>query len=265
MKEIDTTETLKVKKEHTAYIVDFMALIRTITKITDTFERFAWKMVSYIPKGYGRIDFVADCYFENSIKASERLKRGISTNVIIKSTKSEIPIDFSLSFLMCGENKTRLIELIFQSMEDEKDEVPDLLQKEEIVISREEVCRKLNSIEILEFETLLPNHEEADTKVIVHAIEYLSSINEKNVLIRSPSGDADIIVLCVSLLYTYKERVFIDNGTGKSRKLIWLGGINLSHEKCKALPGIHAFTGNDYVSPFFKKGKEMLWMVISNG
>ena len=75
MKEIDTTETLEVKKEHTAYIVDFMALIRTITKITDTFERFAWKMVSYIPKGYGRIDFVADCYFENSIKASERFKR----------------------------------------------------------------------------------------------------------------------------------------------------------------------------------------------
>ena len=81
----------------------------------------------------------------------------------------------------------------------------------------------------LDFETLSSNHEEADKKVIAHAIEYLSSSNEKKVLIRSPSGDADIIVLCVSLLYTYKERVFIDNGTGKSRKLIWLGGINLSH------------------------------------
>ena len=140
-----------------------------------------------------------------------------------------IPIDFSSSFVLCGENKTRLIELIFQTKEDEKDEILDLLQSEEIVISREEVCRKLSSIEILEFETLLSNHEEADTKVIAHAIEYLSSSDEKNVLIRSPSGDADIIVLCVSLLYTYKERVFIDNGTGKSRKLIWLGGINLSH------------------------------------
>ena len=166
------------------------------------------------------------------------------------SSKSKIPIDFSSSFLLYGENKTRLIELIFQTMEDEKDEILDLLQSEEIVISREEVCRKLSSIEILEFETLLSNHEEADTKVITHAIKYLSSSNEKNVLIRSPSGDADIIVLCVSLLYTYKERVFIDNGTGKSRKLIWLGGINLSHEKCKALLGMHAFTGNGYFSSF---------------
>ena len=66
----------------------------------------------------------------------------------------------------------------------------------------------------------------------------------------------------MSLLYTYKERVFIDNGTGKSRKLIWLGGINLSHEKCKALLGMHAFTGNDYAPSFFKKGKEMCWKLV---
>ena len=65
MKEIGTTETLEVKKEHTAYIIDFMALIGTITKIPDMFERLEW------------IDFVAYCYFENSIKAYERLKRGI--------------------------------------------------------------------------------------------------------------------------------------------------------------------------------------------
>ena len=57
MKEIDTTETLEEKKEHTAYIVDFMAFICTITKLPDTFKRLAWKMVSYIPKGYGRNRF----------------------------------------------------------------------------------------------------------------------------------------------------------------------------------------------------------------
>ena len=55
MKEIDKTEALEVKKEHTAYIVHFMALIRMITKIPDTFERLAWKMVLV------EIDFVADC------------------------------------------------------------------------------------------------------------------------------------------------------------------------------------------------------------
>ena len=91
-------------------------------------------MVSYIQKGYRLINFVADCSFENSIKTSERLKCGISTKVIVKSSKSKIPRDFSSSFLLCGENKTRLIELTFQKMEYEKDEILDLLQSEEIVI-----------------------------------------------------------------------------------------------------------------------------------
>ena len=198
-------------------------------KIPDTFKRLAWKMVSYIQKGYRLINFVADCSFENSIKTSERLKCGISTKVIVKSSKSKIPRDFSSSFLLCGENKTRLIELIFQTMEDEKDEILELLQSEEIVISREEVAESLIILKYWSFETLLSNHEEADTKVTAHAIEYLPNSNEKNVLILSPSGDAAIIVWCVSLLYTYKERIFIDNATGKSRKLIWLGGVNLLH------------------------------------
>ena len=39
-------------------------------------------MVSF-PKCYSRIDFVADCYFEDSIKAFERLKPGISTKVLL--------------------------------------------------------------------------------------------------------------------------------------------------------------------------------------
>ena len=66
----------------------------------------------------------------------------------------------------------------------------------------------------------------------------------------------------MSLLYTYKERVFTDNDTGKSRRLIWLGGINLSHENYKAIPGMHGFTGNDYVSSFFKKRKDMCWKLV---
>ena len=40
-----------------------------------------------------------------AIKASARLKRGISTKVIIKSSKSKIPRDFSSSFLLVEKIK----------------------------------------------------------------------------------------------------------------------------------------------------------------
>ena len=40
-----------------------------------------------------------------AIKASARLKRGISTKVIVKSSKSKIPRDFSSSFLLVEKIK----------------------------------------------------------------------------------------------------------------------------------------------------------------
>ena len=80
------TSTLELQKEKTAYIVDVMALIRTLTNLSDAFERLTWKMFSCIPKGYHRLAFVADCYFQNSIKDTERSKRGTSNKVIVRSS-----------------------------------------------------------------------------------------------------------------------------------------------------------------------------------
>ena len=62
-------------KQKTAFIVDVMALIRTMSNLPYTFEILAWKFLSYIPKCYYRVDFVADCYFKSSIKDAERSKR----------------------------------------------------------------------------------------------------------------------------------------------------------------------------------------------
>ena len=62
-------------------------------------------MVSYIRKGYGHIDFVADCYFENSVKASERLKRGISNKVIVKSRNSIVKKNSCINSYIKSLNK----------------------------------------------------------------------------------------------------------------------------------------------------------------
>ena len=62
-------------KQKTAFIVDVMALRCTMSNLPDTFERLACKFISYIPKGYYRIDLVAYCYFKSSIKDAERSNR----------------------------------------------------------------------------------------------------------------------------------------------------------------------------------------------
>ena len=59
------------------------------------------------------------------------------------------------------------------------------------------------------------------------------------------------------LLHQFKnKRVLIDNGTGNSRKIIDMSSTNLKQLQRQELTGVHAFSGNDYVSRFFRKGKK---------
>ena len=115
-----TDETTPIfEKGNTAVIVDFMGLVRTITHVPDTFEDLAMKIISFLPIGFKRIDLVADSYRQNSIKDAERANRGQSSRIILKSALSKILREFS-KFLSNRENKTRMIELIFETLQRKK-------------------------------------------------------------------------------------------------------------------------------------------------
>ena len=109
--------------------------------------------------------------------------------------------------------------------------------------------------------TVLPNlnsdHEEADTKLV--ALVCAANVpSEESIMVRSPSGDTDILALFVA--HDFRDtKVFIDNGTGKNQKTIEVTSSQLSAEEKKALIGVHAFSGNDYMSSFFRKGKSAFW------
>ena len=97
-------------------------------------------------------------------------------------------------------------------------------------------------------ESLVSNQEEADTKVVLHALDALKK--DGNVCIRSPSGDTDILVIAIALL-KQNSRVLVDTGNGDNRKKVWLDSITLTSRQQDALIGFHSFSGNDYVSAFF--------------
>ena len=185
---MDTSTTPDVQKERTAYIVDVMVLIRMLSGLPDTFERLAWKMLSCIPKGYYHVDLVADCYFKNSIKDAERSKRGKSGKIIVRSSQSKIPGDFASTFLSNGENKTRMIELLFETIERGKDDALDVLRCDEIILSREGDCKRIRRASVTPYFRLLSTQEEADTKVIAHAVDVFEQSNGSKIVLRSPSG-----------------------------------------------------------------------------
>ena len=59
-------------------------------------------------------------------------------------------------------------------------------------------------------------------------------------------------------------KIFIDNGSGKNRKLPELNLCDLTDQQKKSLVGMHAFTGNDYVLSFLPKEKQLCWRFVCN-
>ena len=180
-------------RENSTLVVDYIALIRTMVGISDTFEELAMQVVKsvLVPKGYQRVDFVADTYLLNSIKNAERAKRGMSSKILIASSKSKVPRDFK-EFLKSGENKTRMIKIIFDVLKENRATVLNTMRTQKLVTSMEGACMAITLSSIQHFEGLLNNQEEADTKVILHSINAMEENPSTQVIIKSPSGDTDI-------------------------------------------------------------------------
>ena len=78
----------------------------------------------------------------------------------------------------------------------------------------------------------------------------------------SPSGDTDIVVLTFALIYEFQNRVLLDDSSGDNRKVMQLSNMDMEKDFVVVLIGFHAFTGNYYISSFFRKRKEKFWKLV---
>ena len=252
-------ENSGTEKRSDIIIVDLIAQYRCLsTNPPNIFEELIKRLLYSIPSGYSRVDLVADCYRDTSIKSAEREKRGNSANVIISSLQSKVPRDLP-KFYSHGENKSQLIKLTFSYIKANPEACLRIFGCEEIILSGDSVTERITSNACENCERLRSNQEEADTKVILHAIDALT-ISQSNVCVRSPSGDTDIVVIALTLIEE-KDRVLLDSGNGDNRKKIWLDEV-AHNDYHHTLIGFHAFTGNDFVSGFFRKGKLACWKTM---
>ena len=150
------------------------------------------------------------------------------------------------------------MELIEQVICDEKSS----LQNREIFIARGSSCIRITADCIETVPELATNHIEADTKLI-YLLHHAVSNGPRVCVVRSPSGDTDIPIIILGNPHQ-NLTVFLDNGTGKNRKQFQMDNTKLTKLQCQALVGLHAFTGNDYLSSFFRKGKTTWWKLIEN-
>ena len=167
----------------------------------------------------------------------------------------KLPEDMQ-KFLRNGANKEMLFNLIEVALKEGKKKIGDKV----IYFSNVNHCLKITQHEAFIVTEKSSDHEEADTKLVA-LVKAANIANGKTVMIRSPSGDIDIIVLFI--LHEFDGiTILIDNGVGKSRKIIDMSTSLLCQQKRKALAAVHAFSGNDYVSSFFRKGKKVMWKLV---
>ena len=104
-------------------------------------------------------------------------------------------------------------------------------------------------------------HEEADSKIIYHAC---SIADQSNIVIRGSDTDIMIIMLGNMLqLKNTSSHIWMLAGTGNNERFI---DITKMYEQfgellSKSLVGFHAFTGCDYNTAFFNKGKKTLHLI----
>ena len=166
--------------------------------------------------------------------------------MLLRSAKIRTPPDFQ-QFLCNGQNKEWLFELIEETWISRK----EVLEDREVYFARGENCLRITNESAVDMPMLKTNHEEADTKIAYltqHALDNIEELSQ--VWVRSTSGDIDITIILVGVFGHSGTKIFIDNGTGKSRKTIRIDCSKLIRKHRMALVAFHAMSGNDFVSSF---------------
>lgn len=255
------TECVSRVPAGSALIVDAMAFIHQMHNIPPTFGQLADHLLKCLldtAKSYGshRIDFVCDRYPTCSIKDCERDRRAASGAQKVKITRAEqkTPKQFK-KYLADGSNKEDLIEFLYESWVKCD---PKVLGDITLVVAHAKECHSLSvqhdCLVRTEIPVLFSDHEEADTRLLLHA--YHAASDFSTVVIKSPDTDVFILSLATANEFLGCDLLFL-TGSGNSRRIINVFEISRKYtpEECKAILGLHVFSGCDSISAFQGKGK----------
>jgi len=107
-------------------------------------------------------------------------------------------------------------------------------------------------------------HEEADTRLILHAA-HVGKSEMKKVMIKTV--DTDVVVLAISFFSECSlDELWVEFGSGKYHRYIPIHVLHkaFTEEQAQALIGFHAFTGCDQVSAFGRRGKKSAWNILKS-
>lgn len=211
------------------------------------------------------IHVLFDTYHSMSLKESERRLRGANDCPFVIAGPEQAPKQNCQKLLQNGIFKDQLAQ--FMLKEWRNDHYGAILQNKTLVVSHGGNCVRMKFSELdakmlvdqpLQFQG---HHEEADTLIAYHASQLRG-----NLMIRA--SDTDVMVILLGMLGRHMttqtvspcSRIIMDCGSGNKRRYIDVSDIATSLEAkqkglAAAMPGLHAFTGSDFTTSFYRKGK----------
>ena len=106
-------------------------------------------------------------------------------------------------------------------------------------------------------------HPEADTRIILHVLSCIE-YGLKDVYIRT--NDTDVVVILIAYMPDFLQadsqvQVYAVCGVGSNTYSLSINIIaeHVGLERCKELLFLHALSGSDYTSSFYKMGKVKFW------
>ena len=239
-----------------ALIVDAMALICSFSRssLPSTFGEFAQLLLTTLQRmaskhGVTRVDFVADRYFDKSIKTVERQRRApAEVELLVNRREQRLPKQWT-KFLGNSNNKNNLLTFLANEFKQ-----TTLDERITLVFTSNEECFCISEGGALQsVEELHADYEEADTHLVLHALHAVNS--HENVIINS--SDTDVAVICMYISHMRSiDNLFILTGVGRNKRLIDISAIARKNaDLAPYIIGLHAFSGCDTVSSFSGKGK----------
>ena len=116
--------------DKTLLVVDGNALFHVMTDVPDNFKGISEKVFSMIP-GRGDVIFSTDMYSPQSIKASERKRRGCGQQLLMKGVAMKRPSDWR-GFLSNDQNKKQFARILLDVWSE--DEFSSHLKDRKVII-----------------------------------------------------------------------------------------------------------------------------------
>ena len=253
--------TIKELLSYYCLIIDGMAAVRQLKASGLMYKEFAEKLlksVIKIIKNAKRIHVVFDVYLDNSIKDVERNRRShgeLLLNQILPTSQIKL---WNL-LLSSNSNRNKLMQFIANVWKS----LSSLLRNTELHATYLQEVFRVTQSTTEKIHELTSNHQDADTRILLHARP--ASLSYKEIVVSTP--DSDVSLIMFSMIPDMNIKLYMLTGTGSKRRIIDMNAVgddifdnqnqrnNSKNDLLKVLIGFHCFMACDTLSSFAVRAK----------